>query len=150
MRKGNNGGYANAWLIGDVKTREIARLELGLKHVGFERTKDGYFVGSNLAENVQILRLETDLNETDIRDSDVARRVRWKQLMKEHQGEIDLELAKAFEADHRDTFLGEERLRRAFALRATGRTRPATPTRSRSTRPARSTRRWWTPRWRSA
>jgi hypothetical protein len=31
MKKGNNGGYANAWLIGDVNTNEIARLELGLK-----------------------------------------------------------------------------------------------------------------------
>jgi hypothetical protein len=110
MRKGNNGGYANSWLVGDVKTGEIARLELGLKHVGFERTKDGAFVGSNLAENVQLLRLETDQSETDIRVSDVARRVRWKQLMKEHRGRIDLELAKAFEADHRDTFLGEDRL----------------------------------------
>jgi Phospholipase B len=30
MKKGNNGGYANAWLIGDVNTNEIARLELGL------------------------------------------------------------------------------------------------------------------------
>ena len=30
--------------------------------------------------------------------------------MKENQGRIDLELAKAFEADHRDTFLGEERM----------------------------------------
>ena len=110
MREGNNGGYANGWLIGDVKTGEIARLELGLKHVGFERTKDGYFVGSNLAEDVQIRRLETDQDETDIRVSDVARRVRWKQLMKENQGRIDLELAKAFEADHRDTFLGEERI----------------------------------------
>lgn len=110
MRRGNNGGYANAWLVGDVKTGEIARLELGLKHVGFERTKDGYFVGSNLAENLQVLRLETSQSETDIRVSDVARRVRWKQLMKENRGRIDLELAKAFEADHRDTYLGEERL----------------------------------------
>jgi hypothetical protein len=30
--------------------------------------------------------------------------------MKENRGRIDLELAKAFEADHRDTYLGEERL----------------------------------------
>ena len=41
MKKGNNGGYANAWLLGDVNTREIARLELGLMHIGFERTRDG-------------------------------------------------------------------------------------------------------------
>ncbi len=110
MTQGNNGGYANAWLIGDVKTNEIARLELGLKHVGFERTKDGYYVGSNLVENRQILRLETDIRETDIRISDVARRVRWKQLMKEHRGKIDVELGKAFEADHYDTYLQQTRL----------------------------------------
>jgi hypothetical protein len=29
MRRGNNGGYANAWLLGDVNSGEIARLELG-------------------------------------------------------------------------------------------------------------------------
>jgi hypothetical protein len=110
MREGNNGGYANAWLVGDVRTGEIARLELGLRHVGFERTKDGYFVGSNVAENLAILRLETDEKDTDIRVSDVARRVRWKQLMKQYRGEIDVARAKAFVADHFDTFLGEERL----------------------------------------
>jgi hypothetical protein len=99
MRKGNNGGYANAWLIGDINTREIARLELGLKYVGFERTKDGYFVGSNIAEDLHILRLETDLNDEDIRYSSVARRVRWKQLMKANVGKIDLAKAKDFEAD---------------------------------------------------
>jgi hypothetical protein len=109
MRKGNNGGYANSWLIGDVKTSEIARLELGLKHVGFERTKDGYYVGSNVAEDLKLLRLETDEHETDIRVSGVARRVRWKQLMKENRGKITAELAKAFEGDHLDTYLGQER-----------------------------------------
>ncbi len=103
MRKGNNGGYANAWLVGDVNTGEIARLELGLKYIGFERTKDGYFLGSNIAENLKILRLETDTHDTDIRLSPVARRVRWKQLMKENTGQIDLARAKEFEADCYDT-----------------------------------------------
>ncbi len=51
IRQGNNGGYANAWLLGDIKTNEIARLELGLKHVGFEKKTDGYFLGSNVAED---------------------------------------------------------------------------------------------------
>ncbi|MDH7502619.1 MAG: C45 family autoproteolytic acyltransferase/hydrolase [Verrucomicrobiota bacterium] len=37
MRRGNNGGYANAWLLGDIRSGEIARLELGLKHVAFEK-----------------------------------------------------------------------------------------------------------------
>lgn len=105
MKKGNNGGYANAWLVGDVKTNEIARLELGLKYVGFEKKKDGYFVGSNVAEDLKILRFETKAKEEDIRISSVARRVRWKQLMRENVGKIDLELAKAFEADHYDSYL---------------------------------------------
>ena len=108
MKKGNNGGYANAWLIGDVNTSEIARLELGLEYIGFERTKDGYFIGSNVAEDPKILRLETDTNDGDIRLSSIARRVRWKQLMKENAGQIDLELGKKMEADGYDTCLQKE------------------------------------------
>ena len=107
MKAGNNGGYANAWLLGDINTKEIARLELGLKYIGYEKKKDGYFIGSNVAEDRKILRLETDRKDTDIRLSSVARRVRWKQLMKEHSGKIDLELAKRFEADHFDAWRGK-------------------------------------------
>jgi hypothetical protein len=108
MKRGNNGGYANAWLIGDVNTNEIARLELGLKYVGFEKKRDGFFIGSNIAEDLRILRLETDVKSDDIRVSDVARRVRWKQLMKQHAGKIDVELARRFMADHYDTYLLKE------------------------------------------
>ena len=108
MKKGNNGGYANAWLLGDVRRNEIARLELGLKHVGFEKKTDGYFIGSNVAEDIPLLRLETDAQDLDIRNSSVARRVRWKRLMREHRGKIDLDLAKKFEADHYDTYLEKD------------------------------------------
>jgi hypothetical protein len=108
MKRGNNGGYANAWLIGDINTREIARLELGLKYVGFERTRDGFYCGSNVAEDLKILRLETTANETDIRNSSVARRVRWKQLLPANRGKIDLAMAKRFEADHYDTYLNKD------------------------------------------
>lgn len=107
MKRGNNGGYANAWLLGDVNTREIARLELGLRYVGFEKKRDGYFLGSNVAENLKILRLETSANETDVRLSSVARRVRWKKLMTQYAGRIDLARAQQFEADHFDSFLGK-------------------------------------------
>ncbi len=31
IKEGNNGGYANDWLVGDRKTGEIAYLELGLR-----------------------------------------------------------------------------------------------------------------------
>jgi hypothetical protein len=105
MKTGNNGGYANAWLIGDINTNEIARLELGLKYVGFEKKKDGFFTGSNVAEDLRILRFETKSSELDIKVSSVARRVRWKQLMKENAGKINLELGEKFEGDHYDTYL---------------------------------------------
>jgi hypothetical protein len=108
MKRGNNGGYANAWLIGDTRTNEIARLELGLKYIGFERTRNGFFTGSNIAEDIKLLRLETDSQSDDIRSSDVARRVRWKQLMKQYAGKINVELAKTFIADHYDTWLLKE------------------------------------------
>jgi hypothetical protein len=107
MKTGNNGGYANAWLIGDINTNEIARLELGLKYVGFEKKKDGFFVGSNVAEDLKILRFETKSSELDIRYSSVARRVRWKQLMKLNAGKINVDLAEKLEADHYDTYLNK-------------------------------------------
>ncbi len=109
MKRGNNGGYANAWLLGDVNSGEIARLELGLKYVGFETKTDGFFLGSNVAEDAKLLRFETNDRETDVRKSNVARRVRWKELMARHAGRIDLALAQRFEADHYDPFLRKTR-----------------------------------------
>ena len=104
MKRHSNGAYANAWLLGDIRSGEIARLELGLKFSHYEKKRDGYFVGSNVAEDRKILIQETDRNDSDIRLSSVARRVRWKQLMKQYAGRIDVSLAKRFEADHFDTF----------------------------------------------
>jgi len=40
MSEGNNGGYANTWLVADRKSNEVASLELGLKNVTLRRTKD--------------------------------------------------------------------------------------------------------------
>src|SRR3974377_2625287 len=45
MEQGNNGGYANNWLVADRKTNEIGSLELGLKNVNLWRSRDGYFAG---------------------------------------------------------------------------------------------------------
>lgn len=108
MKRGNNGGLANSWLLGDVKTGEIARLELGLKYVGFEKKKDGFFTGSNIAEDLKILRFETSSNELEIKAPNVARRVRWKQLMNEYAGKIDVSRAKLFLADHYDVYLQKD------------------------------------------
>lgn len=52
MREGNNGGYANTWLLADANTGEIGRLELGLKVVRYEKRRDGAFVGSKDRKSV--------------------------------------------------------------------------------------------------
>ena len=104
MKEGNNGGYANNWLVADRKTNEIADLELGLKNVNLQRTKDGYFVGSNFPVNEKLAREETDFPVNDASNSDNARRVRWQQLMKENKGKIDVAAGERFLADHYDAY----------------------------------------------
>jgi hypothetical protein len=104
MKQGNNGGYANTWLIADTRKNEIGRLELGLKNVTLERKTDGYFVGSNFPINEKLIREETDFDPHNMGESSIARHVRWEQLMAEYKGKIDVEAAERFMADHYDTF----------------------------------------------
>ncbi|MEW6364396.1 MAG: C45 family peptidase [Acidobacteriota bacterium] len=108
MVEKNNGAYANSWLIGDTRTGEIARLELGLKHHSVEKKRDGYFTGSNVTDDIAIRVDETDHPYDDTRSFAVARRERWKQLMKLHYGKIDVEAAKRMLADHYDIYLEKE------------------------------------------
>jgi hypothetical protein len=109
MKEKNNGGYANDWLIGDNKTGEIARLELGLKNQILERTKDGYFVGANFPVNTKLIKEETTYDTTLLNSSPGARKVRWAQLMKDSKGKIDIAAAKKFMGDHYDTFRKTEK-----------------------------------------
>jgi hypothetical protein len=108
MRTGNNGGYANNWLVADWKTNEIASLELGLKNVTLLRSKDGYFCGANFPVNEKLIREETDFDPHDPGSSANARRARWEELMAEHKGKIDVAAGEKFLADHWDTFEKKE------------------------------------------
>ena len=103
MREGNNGGYANDWLVVDTKKNEIASLELGLKNVELKRTKDGYFAGANYPINEKLLKEETDFKANDPSLSSNARRARWTELMTKYKGTIDVAKARSFLADHYDT-----------------------------------------------
>src|SRR5271169_2381510 len=108
MLDGNNGGYANDWLLADNKTGEIARFELGLKIHKVWRTKDGYFVGSNFPSDPDLIDKETDFNPTNLGSSMNARHVRWEQLMSENKGQIDAEMAQKFLGDHYDSYEKKE------------------------------------------
>jgi hypothetical protein len=105
IKEGNNGGYANDWLIGDRKTGEIAYLELGLKNTPIWRTKDGYFVSSNFARDPKLIKEETDgFNPDDGASSANARHARWEELINEWKGKIDVSMAEKFLSDHVDSF----------------------------------------------
>ena len=105
MRKGNNGGYANSWLIGDRKTGEIAYLELGLRHTPLTKKKDGYFVSSNFAADPELIRDDTPgFDPSDPEPSMNARHTRAEQFVKEHYGMLDTALAKAYLSDHYDSY----------------------------------------------
>ena len=104
MLDGNNGGYANDWLLGDRKTGEIAQFELGLKAYKLWKTKDGVFAGSNWARDPKVLKLDTpQFNPNDMQSSPNARKVRWEQLLNQNKGKIDLALAQQMLADHFDS-----------------------------------------------
>lgn len=108
MQDGNNGGYANDWLIADANSGEVARFEQGLKHTRVWRTKDGYFEGSNFASDPGVIKDETDFDPEKKGTSPNARRERWHELMAQYKGKIDVAAAQKFESDHYDTFEKKE------------------------------------------
>lgn len=109
MKDGNNGGYANTWLLADRNTNEIGELELGLLHVTLKTSRDGYFAGANFPQNPELIRDEAfSFSVRDMGISPNARRKRWDELMAGYKGKIDVSAAGKFLADHYDTFEGRE------------------------------------------
>ncbi|MDR3741310.1 MAG: C45 family autoproteolytic acyltransferase/hydrolase [Terracidiphilus sp.] len=108
IKQGNNGGYANDWMIGDRRTGEIAYLELGLKNTPVWRSRDGYFISSNFARDPALIKNETDgFDPTNLASSPNARRVTWEDKMAQSKGHIDVELAEKFLANHEDSYTGK-------------------------------------------
>ncbi len=110
MLDGNNGGYANDWLVGDNKTGEIALFELGLKNHSVQRTKDGCFFGANFPDvrQADCARRPSSTRTRRTRRPTPARS-RWEQLMAQHKGKIDVELGKRFETDDFDVIAAARR-----------------------------------------
>jgi hypothetical protein len=106
---GNSGDYANSWLIADIKTNEIARIELGLKFHSVDRTKNGYLIGFNAPVDPRVRNIEVNNSGFyDIRRHQGARRVRLTQLMQKYKGKLNVELAKKILADHYDVYLKKD------------------------------------------
>ena len=105
----NSGDYASSWLFGDINTNEILRIELGLKYHNIERTKNGVFIGFNAPYDEKIRNIEvTNSGFYDIRRHQGARLVRLGDLMDQHKGKINIEIAKKIISDHYDVYLEKE------------------------------------------
>ena len=109
LLKENSGDYANSWLFGDTNSNEILRIELGLKYHNIERTKNGFFIGFNAPYDERIRNLEVQNSGFyDVRRHQGARLVRLGDLMDEHKGKINIDIAKKIIADHYDVYLLKE------------------------------------------
>ena len=105
---GNNGGYANTWLLADTKTGEIGKLQLGLKNMIYDHTKDGAYFGSNYPEDPKLMAEEAPTYSPDPTGNVCElRRRRWVDLMAKNKGKIDVEMAKQFESDTFNTETGQ-------------------------------------------
>ena len=106
--EGNNGGYANDWLIGDTKTNEVAKLELGLKDYRVWRSKDTAMIGSNFPSDPKLIKEETTFDVNDSTTSPNARKKRMEQLViVDLKGKLDAETGMQIEADHVDALQGK-------------------------------------------
>ncbi|HEY4148001.1 MAG TPA: C45 family autoproteolytic acyltransferase/hydrolase [Chitinophagaceae bacterium] len=99
---GNNGGYANDWLIGDTKSNEVAKLELGLKNYRVWRSKDTAIIGSNFPSDPTLIAQETTFKITDASTSPNARKRRMEKLVMDLRGRLNDSVGRQIEADHYD------------------------------------------------
>lgn len=114
MRTGNNGGNPCSWLLGDINTGEIAKIELSARNAAFYRSKDGYYDGENFVDDSKMIRDDCSLSKWDVADgkyypyefncanSSSFRRMRWLTMLDAAKGLIDEEKAKEFLSDQID------------------------------------------------
>ena len=103
MTTDNNGGYANDWLIGDTKTNEVAKLELGLKDYKVWRSKDTAIIGSNFPSDPKLIKEETTFDVNNKTSSPNARRLRMEKLVAvDYKGKLDDSNGKTIEGDTYD------------------------------------------------
>jgi hypothetical protein len=105
LKEGNNGLYTNEWLLGDVKTNEIAMFELGTHKSKLYRSSknewyggtEGFYWGCNNTKDLQV-RLETIASVEDRPALAVfnpsMRDRKWLELYDRYKGKIDTDFGK--------------------------------------------------------
>ncbi|MCR4428551.1 MAG: phospholipase B family protein [Caldiserica bacterium] len=109
LNQGNNGGYPNAWLLGDIIKGRIARFEQGLEYTDLKIRENGYFSGYNAPEDPRIQGECGGWSADDPSNFSGARKIRFEELMEEYRGRINAEVAMKILGDHWDTWLQVEK-----------------------------------------
>lgn len=114
LRNENNGVWTGVWLVGDTKTGEIARLDLGLYTSAIWRTKNGFYWSANNPMDASVRREQLRLESIKGRLFQVAhilfntsgyqyytrnyipseRDIKFEDLGNEYYGKIDVEIVK--------------------------------------------------------
>jgi hypothetical protein len=105
LGKENNGLYTNEWLLGDIKTNEIAMYELGTAKSRLYRSSknewfggtEGFYWGCNNTKDIDV-RLET-IASVDGKPANPVfrpspREKEWLRLYNKHKGKIGVEFGK--------------------------------------------------------
>jgi hypothetical protein len=105
LKEGNNGLYTNEWLLGDIKTNEIAMFELGTHKTKLYRSSknewyggtEGFYWGCNNTKDLDV-RLET-VASIEGRPAAVVfapsiRDKKWLELYDRYKGQIDADFGK--------------------------------------------------------
>jgi hypothetical protein len=105
LKEGNNGLYTNEWLLGDIKTNEIAMFELGTHKTKLWRSSknewyggtEGFYWGCNNTKDLDV-RLETVASVEGRPAAAVfspsLRDKKWLELYDRYKGEIDADFGK--------------------------------------------------------
>jgi hypothetical protein len=105
LKQANNGLYTNEWLLADVKTNEIAMLELGTGKSRLRRSSknewfagtEGFYWGCNNTKDLQV-RLETVASVKGQPENVVwrpsNRDQKWLELYRKHKGKIDADFGR--------------------------------------------------------
>jgi hypothetical protein len=105
LKDGNNGLYTNEWLLGDIKSNEIALFELGTHKSKLYRSSknewyggtEGFYWGCNNTKDLDV-RLET-IASLEGRPAAAVfrpsmRDCKWLELYDQHKGKIDADFGK--------------------------------------------------------
>lgn len=101
----NNGGLASSWLVGELETNEIMKLELGLSFYSTETLTNGCFISTGEVGDERIRATETTQSAlSDARTGSSARSTRMTELVDAYYGTLAVETAQVILSDHYDSY----------------------------------------------